>query len=117
MIRDPNYEVYLQVRNITDHHYIQELAEHQWKKAKPLKLDKGYMGKMSFPKNLDKPSRTVVATKYFVARESFIFGFDGRSRAPTIRELACLMSFPIDYRFFGNSIGIKWKLVGNAVPP
>ena len=27
------------------------------------------------------------------------------------------MSFPLDYRFYGKSIGIKYRLVGNAVPP
>ena len=28
-----------------------------------------------------------------------------------------MMSFPIDYRFYGKSKGIKHTLVGNAVPP
>lgn len=27
------------------------------------------------------------------------------------------MSFPIDYRFYGKSIGVKYALIGNAVPP
>lgn len=28
-----------------------------------------------------------------------------------------MMSFPIDYLFYGDSKGIKHTLVGNAVPP
>ena len=27
------------------------------------------------------------------------------------------MSFPLDYRFYGDSFGTKYRLVGNAVPP
>jgi DNA (cytosine-5)-methyltransferase 1 len=117
-IPDPNYEFSLPGHRVTDHHYIQKLANYQWETAKRLKQDKGYMGKMSFPENLDRPARTVMATMTFGARESMIFrnGSNGY-RAPTIREVASLMSFPLDYKFFGKSIGIKYRLVGNAVPP
>lgn len=117
-IADPNYELNLAASNLTDHFYIQEVAEFEWEKAKRLKQDKGYMGKMSFPENLDKPARTVMATMSFSARESMIFGFgNNKYRAPTIREVASLMSFPIDYQFYGDSISQKYHLVGNAVPP
>ena len=105
-------------KEVTDHHYIREVAEHEWKKAKRLKQDKGYMGRMSFPENENKPSRTIMATISFSARESMILGYkENRFRAPTIREVASLMSFPIDYRFYGKSKNMKYKLVGNAVPP
>lgn len=118
IVTDPNYDFQMLSGDITDHHYVQEVAEFEWQKAKRLKLDKGYMGKMSFPENLDKPARTVMATMSFSARESMIFGYgENRYRAPTIREVASLMSFPIDYRFYGESVGIKYQLVGNAVPP
>ncbi len=117
-IQDPIYDLILNGKNVTDHHYIQEIAEHEWKTAKRLKQDKGYMGKMSFPENENKPARTIMATISVSARESFILGMDtDKFRAPTIREVASLMSFPIDYRFYGSSIGTKYKLVGNAVPP
>ena len=117
-IKDPNYEFELDGKDVTDHHYVQKLARHQWKTAKRLKQDKGYMGRMAFPENTEKPARTVMASMTFGARESMIYG-NGRSsyRAPTIREIASLMSFPIDYRFYGESIGLKYRLVGNAVPP
>ena len=117
-IRDPNYDFAMLSKDVTDHHYFQELAEFEWKKAQRLKQDKGYMGRMAFPEDTGRPARTIMATMSFSARESMIFGFeDNRYRAPTIREVASLMSFPIDYRFYGESIGQKYKLVGNAVPP
>lgn len=117
-IQDPVYDFVLKGMEVTDHHYTQEIAEFEWKTAKRLKQDKGYMGKMSLPENENKPARTIMATMSFSARESFILrmGID-KFRAPTIREVASLMSFPIDYRFYGSSIGTKYKLVGNSVPP
>jgi DNA (cytosine-5)-methyltransferase 1 len=118
IVTDPNYPLHLRSGLITDHHYVKRLAQYEWKKAKRLKEDKGYMGKMAFPENIDLPSRTIMATLTFSARESFILKNGDRGyRAPTIREVASFMSFPIDYRFYGNSIGTKYKLVGNAVPP
>lgn len=115
---DPNFKFKVSRKNITDHHYYQFIPEYQWTKAKQLKQDKGYMGRMSFPENLENPSRTIMATMTFSARESMILGCgDNKFRAPTIREVASLMSFPIDYRFYGDSINTKYRLVGNAVPP
>ena len=118
VVTDPNYDFQMLSGDMTDHHYVQELAEFIWQKAKRLKLDKGYMGKMSFPENVNRPARTIMATMSLGARESMIFGFgENRFRAPTIREVASLMSFPIDYRFYGESVGLKYQLIGNAVPP
>lgn len=120
-IQDPNYNDFiLTSKYVTDHHYIMEIAEFEWKKAKRLKQDKGYMGKMSFPENLDKPSRTIMATMSSCARESIIYPYipeENRYRVPTVREIACIMSYPLDYRFYGKSKSIKYKLVGNSVPP
>ena len=118
-VTDINYPDLVMPRHeITDHHYIYELAAFEYETAKRLKQDKGYMGKMSFPENIDKPSRTVMATMSASSRESMIFEFEkGRYRLPTVREAACFMSFPIDYRFYGDSKATKHTLVGNAVPP
>ncbi|MFJ5762783.1 DNA cytosine methyltransferase [Neobacillus sp. NPDC093182] len=120
-ITDPNYPT-LKVKSchLTDHFYIQEIAKHEWEKAKRAKTDKGYMGKMSFPENLNNPSRTIMATMSSSSRESIIYGIEGSSnkyRNPTIREIASIMSFPLDYKFYGDSILTKYRLVGNAVPP
>ncbi|MGB6328499.1 MAG: DNA cytosine methyltransferase [Halarcobacter sp.] len=119
-IKDPNFDFTMKNGEMTDHHYIMEIAEFEWKKAKRQKQDKGYMGRMSFPENFDKPSRTVMATMSCSSRESIIYPYipeEKRYRLPTVREVACLMSYPIDYRFYGKSKSIKYKLVGNSVPP
>lgn len=119
-IQDPNFNFKMKSKEITDHHYIMEVADFEWKKAKRQKQDKGYMGRMSFPENFDKPSRTVMATMSCSSRESMIYPFkpeENRYRLPTVREIACLMSYPLDYRFYGKSKSIKYKLVGNSVPP
>ena len=120
MIQDPNYDFKMKSKDIMDHHYIMEIADFEWKKAQRQKQDKGYMGRMSFPENFDKPSRTVMATMSCSSRESMIYPFipdEERYRLPTVREIACLMSYPLDYRFYGKSKSIKYKLVGNSVPP
>ncbi len=117
-IIDCNYhDLILPIEKVTDHQYQFILQPFEWKTAKRLKEDKGYMGKMSFPENLDKPSRTVMATMSASSRESMILPCGNQYRLPTVREAACMMSFPLDYKFYGNSIGIKYTLVGNAVPP
>lgn len=118
-ISDINYPGFSLLRDdITDHHYINKVASFEWEKAKRLKQDKGYMGRMSFPENLDKPARTVMATMSTSSRESMILGdSNGNYRLPTIRESASIMSYPIDYKFYGKSKGIKHTLVGNSVPP
>jgi len=117
-IHDPCYNFKMTSKNITDHHYIQHIAEFEWSKAKRAKQDKGYMGRMSFPEDIKRPARTIMATMSSSVRESMVLSDgNGGYRAPTIREVSSLMSFPIDYRFYGNSISQKYKLVGNAVPP
>lgn len=119
LVTDINYpDLSIERQNITDHHYIYELADFEYKTAKRLKQDKGYMGKMAFPENTSKPARTVMATMSASSREAMILGYEeGRYRLPTVREAASMMSFPIDYWFYGDSKATKHTLVGNAVPP
>lgn len=116
---DVNYPDLVMPRDaITDHRYVQELAPFEWETAKRLKQDKGYMGKMAFPENTNKPSRTVMATMSASSREAMILGYGkNRYRLPTVREVASMMSFPNDYQFYGVSKATKYTLVGNAVPP
>lgn len=117
-IIDPIYGFAMNGEDVTDHHYIQELSEFEQTKVIRLKQDKGFMGRMSVPENPEKPSRTIMATMSFTSRECFVLGHGNKGlRAPSIREVATLMSFPIDYRFYGNSLGLKYRMVGNAVPP
>jgi DNA (cytosine-5)-methyltransferase 1 len=119
IIQDCNYPDFQLPRDeVTDHQYMYRLQPFEWKTAKRLKEDKGYMGKMSFPENLDNPARTVMANMSASSRESMILStHDAGYRLPTVREAASMMSFPIDYKFYGQSKGIKHTLVGNAVPP
>lgn len=119
IIEDINHQGFkLPTSEVSDHQYVYELAKFEWEKSKRLKRDKGYMGKMSFPENMEKPSRTVMATMSGSSRESMILGIGNeRYRLPTVREVASMMGFPIDYRFYGKTKGIKHMLVGNAVSP
>lgn len=118
-IVDRNHDgLVLPSQDVSDHQYEYIVPKFEWEKAERLKKDKGYMGKMSFPEDTSKPARTVMATMSASSRESMILRCrDGIYRLPTVREVASMMSFPIDYRFYGATRGIKYTLVGNAVPP
>lgn len=119
-VTDPVYGFSIPSSQLTDHHYDPSVAQHEWERARHLKEDHGFMGKMSFPEELDRPSRTIMATQSAVSRESVIFATEskkaaGQYRLPTIREIGTFMSFPITYQFIGNNESTKYKLVGNAV--
>jgi DNA (cytosine-5)-methyltransferase 1 len=83
-----------------------------------LKLDcheglKGYTdvyGRMSW----DKPSPSL--TTRCVSLSNGRFGHPEQDRAISIREAACIQSFPSDFEFFG-SINSMARQIGNAVPP
>ncbi|MEX1002266.1 MAG: DNA cytosine methyltransferase [Crocinitomicaceae bacterium] len=122
-VSDPNYPwVEINLNNLTDHFYDTGLFECEWRQSKFLKTNHPYMGKMSFPENEDRPSRTITATKIGTSREAIIYKSEyrrignGQYRTPTVREAACIMGFPITYQFIGSE-GTKWRLVGNAVCP
>jgi len=121
---DPNYEnLRLSADEITDHFYDTGTYEMYWKNSQDYKLNHPYMGRMSFPEDEAKPSRTIMATRVTSSRESLIYKSEycrkgnGEYRTPTVREVACLMGFPIAYQFVGGGEGTKWEQVGNAVPP
>jgi DNA (cytosine-5)-methyltransferase 1 len=120
-VSDPNYDINIPASSLTDHFYDTRVADFEWFKAKRMKEDHGFMGKMSFPEKLDQPSRTVMATRSASTRESMIFealDSDGKLigyRLPTIREIASFMSFPITYQFEAGAESAKYRLVGNAV--
>jgi len=123
IITDPLYSsIYIMSSELTDHFYDTGLYECEWKQSKFLKVNHPYMGKMSFPENEQKPSRTITATKIGTSREAIIYRSeynrigDGEFRTPTIRESASIMGFPITYQFMGSE-GVKCRLIGNAVCP
>lgn len=119
---DPSYGIIIKAEFLTDQFYDTGVYKCDWETSKFRKINHPYMGKMSFPENPLKPSRTITATKISNSRESIIYRSerarigDGEFRSPTVREAACLMGFPISYQFLGSE-NTKWKLVGNAVCP
>lgn len=62
----------------------------------------------------DKPSHTIVA---HLSKDGYMFIHPdpAQQRSITIREAACIMTFPIDYEFLGNT-AYNFKMIGNAVP-
>ncbi len=120
IISDLQYPIKIEQKQITDHFYDTGVYEVEWKFSKHWKTNHPFMGKMSFPENIDKPSRTITATKIANSRESIIYKSeinrkgDGEYRLPTVREAAIIMGFPLTYQFLGSENN-KWRLVGNAV--
>ena len=118
VINDPSFkDIKLKSRELSDHFYDTELPPELYLKAKRLKTDHGFMGKMDFPDRLNRLCRTIMATEAYSSREAIIFPKEGtdKVRAPTIREISCLMGFPINYQFVGNNTTTKHKQIGNAV--
>ena len=117
IVEDINHGFTIPKTELSDHLYDTTIEDFEWKAAKRLKRDHSYMGKMSFPENERRPSRTIMATMSSSTRESMIIGTgkEGIYRRPTIREIASLMSYPITYQFVAESEGNKYKLVGNSV--
>lgn len=120
---DPNYPgLVLDKAHLTDHFYDTGVYEVEWSSAREAKLNHPFMGRMSFPEDENRPSRTIMATRSASTREAIIFRSeldrkgDGEYRLPTIREAATLMGFPYNYQFTGSE-GTKWRLIGNAVCP
>ncbi|RYE50292.1 MAG: DNA cytosine methyltransferase, partial [Sphingobacteriales bacterium] len=122
-VKDPLYpNITIRQNELTDHFYDSGLYECVWLDSRYLKINHPYMGRMSFPENENKPSRTITATNIGSSREALIYKSEyhrkgnGEFRIPTVREAATIMSFPITYQFIASE-GSKWKLVGNAVCP
>jgi len=119
-IKDIQYNIEIEKDKITDHFYDTGVYEIEWKFSKYWKTRHPFMGKMSFPEDVNKPSRTITATKIANSRESIIYKSEinrtgnGEYRLPTVREAAIIMGFPITYQFLGSENN-KWRLVGNAV--
>jgi len=123
LIYDPLYpHIAIKHNELTDHFYDTGLYSIEWTSSQFQKINHPYMGKMSFPENESKPSRTIIATSIGTSRETIIYRSEynrignGEFRTPTVRESATLMSFPINYQFIGAEHA-KTRLVGNAICP
>jgi len=120
VVVDPQYNIKISQNLLTDHFYDTGIYKVEWRFSKYWKTNHPFMGKMAFPENESKPSRTITATKIANSRESIIYKSevkrlnDGEYRLPTVREAAIIMGFPITYQFLGAENN-KWRLIGNAV--
>ncbi len=122
-IIDPNYpDLKLIGTELTDHFYDSWLYKIEWEMAEHLKTYNYCMWKMSFPENLNKPCRTVMATQSARTREALILKseynrtWEWEFRLPTIREISTCMWFPLSYQFTWSQ-GTKWRQIWNAVSP
>src|ERR1700730_7695386 len=62
----------------------------------------------------DKPAAGL--TTRCISYSNGRFGHPEQDRAITIREAACLQTFPTEYRFYGPNAS-RAQQIGNAVPP
>lgn len=120
---DPNYpSLVLPANEIPDHYYDTGVYSFEWRSARQAKVNHPFMGRMSFPEAMERPARTIMATRSASTREALMLKSerrrkgDGEYRLPTVREASTLMGFPLAYQFVGSE-GTKWKQIGNAVCP
>lgn len=91
---------YVSHKDMTDYYYQVTGHETLFQKYKSLEWD--------------KPSHTVVA---HLQKDGYMFIHPDaeQERSITIREAACLQSFPLDFYFLGST-PYNFKMIGNAVP-
>ncbi|AGW13793.1 putative DNA (cytosine-5-)-methyltransferase [Megalodesulfovibrio gigas DSM 1382 = ATCC 19364] len=91
-----------------------------WKDDPELQID-AYKGRDDIFKDVygrirwDTPAPTI--TTRFNSLSNGRFGHPEEDRALSLREGACLQTFPKSYRFFGPSRNSVARQIGNAVPP
>jgi DNA (cytosine-5)-methyltransferase 1 len=117
---DPIYRDSLERDALVDHDLEAYLSPEEERMNREMKTFHPIYNNMAFPDFLNRPGRTITATCTRVSRESVVIAAPESKqqfRRLTVRERACLQSFPITYQFFGKSHAQKLKMVGNAVPP
>lgn len=115
-VSDPTYDLTIPLDQLTDQFMDTTIPSDELGRLRRAKEEHPFMGRMSFPDDVNRPARTVVATQ--LGRETLVLpNPDGVSfRRLTVREVACLQSFPVTYQFFGG-LTARYRLVGDAVPP
>ncbi|MDA4127039.1 MAG: DNA cytosine methyltransferase [Thaumarchaeota archaeon] len=123
IIQDPNYDLTIKAERLEDHFTKPEealMTKAEAERNRKQKVAHAYYGKMKFPDDLDRPSRTVMATQFNASRETMVIAVrykgEVRYRKPTVRECASLQCYPLTYRFPAKTLTTKYKLVGNSVP-
>lgn len=127
LVEDPNYP-HLKVRRseIRDYEYDTSLHPMYWEEMRFLKRRHIQYGRMHLPENLAALARTIMATSNSSSRESLILETEGTItyhgkkrkvfRQPTVREVACIQGFPLNFQLATSRITDRYKLIGNAVP-
>jgi DNA (cytosine-5)-methyltransferase 1 len=117
-IVDPIYGLQLNREDLTDHVFEPNLSKEEERINREAKMHHPVYNVMSFPDRQNRPSRTITALCTRVSRESIVIRDEqGNLRRLTVRERACIQSFPINFQFFSKSYAGKLKMIGNAVPP
>ena len=120
-ISDPIYPLLrVQESQLRDHFEDPRwrLSRYERQRAKQQKMNNYVYGKMSYPDDIEKPSRTITATRTGGSRSTIVVPMGKRGvRTLTMREAACAQGFPISYQFWAKSMSDKDALVGNAVSP
>jgi DNA (cytosine-5)-methyltransferase 1 len=118
-VTDPLYRFDIPAAELTDH-FMPDLilSEEEARENRKAKEDHSWYGRMSFPDELDRPARTVMATNLRVSRETTVIpSSNGGYRRLSVREAASVQGFPITYQWWATSTSLKYKLIGNAVAP
>jgi DNA (cytosine-5)-methyltransferase 1 len=118
LARDPVYDFEIAADQLIDHFSTDLiLTDEEIRENRKAKEDHSWYGRMSFPDELDRPARTVMATNVRVSRETTVIGAGSRYRRLSVREASSVQGFPITYQWWGETMPLKYKLVGNAVAP
>lgn len=117
IIIDPIYGYRVPKNKVTDHILEEPLNYEELRLNRESKEYHPVYNGMSFPENLEKPSRTITSTCTRVSRESLVIKNGDGYRRLTVRERGMLMGFPITYQYYGKSYSSKLKMIGNAIPP
>lgn len=126
-VEDPNYPGHFVKRKyLRDHDYDTTVHPMYWEEMRHLKCRNIQYGRMKLPEDETKPARTIMATSNSSSRESLLFETNARVeyqgrirkvyRQPTVREIACIQGFPIDFQLVADRMDERYKLIGNAVP-
>ena len=126
-VEDPNYPGhFVRLKELRDHLYDTSVHPMYWEEMRHLKRRHIQYGRMEFPENLESPARTIMATYNSSSRESILLEtgrtmrYQGKRRPlfrqPTVREVACIQGFPLDFQLYADRLSDRYKLIGNAVP-
>jgi DNA (cytosine-5)-methyltransferase 1 len=120
VMTDPLYGISIPYSDLRDHFMDSSMDDQHVRISRREKEDHNWAGKMSFPDDLQSPSRTICATSVKSGRQAIVIRDPRKARpyrTPTIRECATLQGFPVSYQFWGSTLTQKQTMIGNAVPP